>query len=74
MNRLFRVQHSKVNSGQIHMLQNKVVPAATAVEALFVASRNALQFDSTFISLDAATVERLVNGAKDMWSAVRESN
>jgi hypothetical protein len=72
MNRLFRVQHKKVNSGQIHLLQNRIVPAATAVEALFVASRNALQYNSTFISLDTATVERLVDGAKDLWCAVRE--
>lgn len=73
MNRVFRVQHSKVNSGQIHLLQNKLVQAATAVEALFVASGNALQFDSTFISLDTASVERLVDGSRDRWCAMRES-
>ena len=72
MNRLFRVQHRKVNAGQYYLRLNKLIQADSAVEALYLASGNTLLVESSLVNMESAVVERLVDGAQDTWFAVRE--
>jgi hypothetical protein len=70
MQRLYRVLHQRHSAGELRLLENKLVPAASPVEALFIASGNSMPFESTFLSTNSATVERIVDGMKDIWQAI----
>ena len=71
MNRAYRVQHSRQTEAGMQLIQNQIVKAGSAQEALFIASKGTLTYETfAFLSRETAVVRRNYdNDSKDVWIA-----
>src|SRR5437660_1041840 len=71
MSRAYRVQHNRQTYAGTQLIQNQIVRADSAQEALFIASKGTLTYENfAFLSRETAVVRRdTTQDSKDIWIA-----